>query len=82
MHSACTTLAVERTVVNRVPMAIERPWRTSNCRSSFLHRKDTVRKMSLSRILGDETKKLNDLANKLIATQILDSDYEAYRPKI
>ena len=36
--------------------------------------------MSPSRILGEEVKKLNDLAEKSLAIQIL--DYEAYGPKI
>jgi hypothetical protein len=36
--------------------------------------------MSPSRILGEEMKKLNDLADKSLTTRIL--DYEAYGPKI
>ena len=36
--------------------------------------------MLLSRILGEEMKELKDLADKSLATQIL--DYEAYGPKI
>ena len=59
---------------------LKRQWRTSNRRSSFLHQKDIERNVLPSRILGEEMKKLNDLADKSLAIQIL--DYEAYGPKI
>ena len=55
-------------------------WRTSNCRSSFLQQKYIIRNILPSRILGEEMKKLNDLADKSLVTQIL--DHEAHGPKI
>jgi hypothetical protein len=45
-----------------------------------VHQKDIIKNMSASRILGEEMKELNDLADKSLATQIL--DHEAYRLKI
>ena len=57
-----------------------RQWRTSNRTSTFVHIKDIIRNISLSRILGKEMKELKDLADKSLATRIL--DYEAYGPKI
>jgi hypothetical protein len=39
-----------------------------------------IRNMSPSRILGKEMKELKDLADKTLATRIL--DHEAYGPKI
>jgi hypothetical protein len=52
---------------------------TSN-RTSFLHQKDITRRITPSRILGEEMMKLKELADKSLAIQIL--DYEAYGPKI
>ena len=46
----------------------------------FVHYKNIIRNMSPSRILGEEMKKLKDLADKSLTAQIL--DHEAYGPKI
>ena len=73
-------LAVERTVVNGVPKGAEEAMENLKSYVVFLHQNDIIRNMSPSRILGEEMKKLSDLANKSLATRIL--DYEAYRPKI
>ena len=58
----------------------KRPWRGSNRTSSILHRKDIIKNMLLSRILWKEMKELEDLANNLLATQVIDD--EEYGPKI
>ena len=58
----------------------KRRWRSSNRTSSFVHQKDIIRNLSPSRILGEEMKELKDLADKSLATRIL--DHEAYGPKI
>ena len=58
----------------------KRRWRTSNRTSSFVHQKDIIRYMLPYRILEEEMKELKDLADKSLATQIL--DHEAYGPKI
>ena len=59
---------------------LKRRWRTSNRTSSFVNKKYTIRITSPSRILGKEMKELKDLADKSLATQIL--DHEAIGPKI
>ena len=59
---------------------LKRRWRNSNRTSSFVHQKDIIRNMSLSRILGKEMKELKDLADKSLATRIL--DHEAYGSRI
>ena len=58
----------------------KRQCRTSNCTSSFVHQKDILRHMSQFRILGEEMKELKDLADKSLATHIL--DHEAFGTKI
>ena len=58
----------------------KRRWKTLNRTSSFMHPEDIIRNMSPSRILGEEMKELKDLADKSLATRIL--DYEAYGTKI
>ena len=45
-----------------------------------MHQKDFIKNMSPSRILGKEMKELKDLADKSLATRIL--DHEAYGSKI
>jgi hypothetical protein len=45
-----------------------------------VHQKDNIRNMSPSRIPGDEMKESNDLADKSLATHIL--DHEAFGRKI
>ena len=58
----------------------KRRWRTSYRTSSFVHKKYIIRNISPSRILEKEMKELKDLADKSLATQIL--DYEAIGSKI
>jgi len=47
---------------------------------SFVHQRDIIRNMSPSRILEKEMKELKDLADKSLATRIL--DHEAYGTKV
>ena len=58
----------------------KRPLRTSNRMLSFMHQKDFIKNMSPFRILGKEMKELKDLADKSLATRIL--DHEAFGSKI
>ena len=47
---------------------------------SSVHQKDIIKNMLPSRIFGKQIKELKDLANKSLATRIL--DHKAYRVKI
>ena len=71
---------MERTVVNGVPKAAEDAMENLKSYVFPAPHKDIIRNVSPSRILGEEMKKLNELADKSLATRIL--DYEAYGPKI
>ena len=72
---------MERTVVSGVPKGAEEAMEKLKSYVFFrAHQKDIIRNISPSRILGKEMKELKDLADKSLATRIL--DHEAYGPKI
>ena len=80
-ETANRVLAVERTVVSGVPKAAEKAMEDLKLYVVFRAlQKAIIRNMSPPRILGKEMKELQDLANKSLATRIL--DHEAYGAKI
>jgi hypothetical protein len=80
-ETAIRLLSAESTINSDVPKAVEKAM--ENFKSYVVYRgskKDILRNMSLSRILGEEMKELNNLNDKSLAIQIL--DHETFRPKI
>ena len=73
-------LAVERTVASGVPKAAEEAMEHLKSYVVFPAPKVYRREHITIRILGKEMKELNDLADKSLATRIL--DHEAHGPKI
>ena len=71
---------MERTVVSGCPKAAEEAMEKFKSYVVFPKPKDIIRNMSPFRILGHEMKELKDLADKSLATRIL--DHEACGSKI
>ena len=67
---------MERTIINGVPKAAKEAMENFKSYVVFHAPKDIIWNVSPSRVLVEEMKELEDLADKSLATQIL--DHEAY----